>query len=1233
MSTLPENQLMLPSGKIITFNGEQYEGLKKIKHWLKNNRDKNQKFFILAGYAGTGKQQPIDCQVQTLTGSKNIGDLKINDEIFGLNGELVNVNGVFPQGVKQAYKITFRDGTFTECGEEHLWEVWTHKLRAKKRPTITLTTKQILEFGLTYEYKNQKRIYKYTIPLCKPIKYEEKKLPLHPYILGVFIGDGTNLGKTPIISTPDIDKEIIDIINELIPDYIEIHEDRSSNCPRYNFNDIDACRINKLNEIFKNLGLNVKSSERFIPETYLHSSVEQRYELLRGLMDTDGTSRGNRIGFSTSSKRLMMDIIELVQSLGGVAIRNKDDARHDITNHIINIKTFENPFKIKRKSNNWKFSWKNPPSRHIISIEKSRIVEQVCISVDSKDGLYLTDNFIVTHNTTIIKKILENYRGGVVVSAPTHKAKKVIMNTTGKNGQTLHSLLGLRPDINLDEFNPNDPKFNPIAIPRITDYNFVIIDEASMINQELYDLILEKTEDSRTKVLFMGDPAQIPPVGERESVVFNQNMSTNLFHQLTKIERQNDTNPLAFVYDVLRNNLEILDGGFKRITNINELGEGVVFTVEKKMFRTTLLEKFKSDEYKKCTDFCKVIAWKNETVNASNKIIRNELFPDKTDIIEVGDVLMAYRSITDETQWHNIIENSADYRVVDKSSLEENNYGIKGFRVKLREDLPQNQFHFQDVFIIDANDHNNLHLYAQMHDFFRDEGKLNRNMWKKYYEFRRCNLLMKTIDKYVNGQQRDSYDIIVKDLDYGYAITGHKCLSENSNIHKIDGFLKIKDINVGDLVCVGNNNYEKVLDKIYVGKKRAFKLKTSFGYEIICSKEHRIMNKFGKLIPLTDFHIGEFIPINRNDVHIENIDITQRDWCYYLGLLVADGNYSGGRIKDKYRIDLTIGLEDRENIEFIEKFYNENDINFSIYKRKKSNCVCVYCENKQWREYLYDLGLNYVKGVNKIIPNKILVGTLQQKSNFIAGLFDGDGSARKHGIIRFVNNSLLLIKQVQNILLEFGIISYYRKSRKAYTLSILGTSMPIYKKFISFRLSRKSKLINEHKYTIKTNRDNVPFRNEILDIVKNDLKQKNVWMKKNYGLYTQALGKIFPSYSKNLSYGHLESIFKIYELNNKSINSFLLDIYKKHFFYDKIIEITELDDIDMYDLEIENIHQFIADGFIVHNSQGSTYSHVFVMENDINLNWVLKERNQIKYVALTRPSLTATVLTTKIDQL
>lgn len=415
------------------------------------------------------------------------------------------------------------------------------------------------------------------------------------------------------------------------------------------------------------------------------------------------------------------------------------------------------------------------PTGKIITFNNEQFdgINKIKTWLKSGQTFFTLAGFAGTGKSTIIKKILDNYRYGVVVSAPTHKAKKVIMNITGKDGQTLHGLLGLRPDLDLDNFNPNDPKFNPIAPPRITDYNFVIIDEASMINRELYDLIIEMTENSRTKVLFMGDPAQIPPVGEKESVVFIQNQEKE-FHQLTKIERQNDTNPLTFIYDALRNNLLTIDGGFKRISKMNHLNEGVIFTTKKKEFRNSVIEKFSSTDFEKDTDFVKLIAWKNNTVMMSNQVIRQELLKKSSDVIEIGDLLMGYRSISDGSRKFNIIENSGDYRVVDKSNLEENEYGIAGYRVKLREDILKGQFRFQDVFIVNTNDNETLHTYGQMHDFFKDMGKSNKKMWTKYYEFRRNNLIMKTIDKYPNGQYRMTGDVIVKDLDYGYAITCHK---------------------------------------------------------------------------------------------------------------------------------------------------------------------------------------------------------------------------------------------------------------------------------------------------------------------------------------------------------------------------------------------------------------------------------------------------------------------------
>ena len=865
----------------------------------------------------------------------------------------------------------------------------------------------------------------------------------------------------------------------------------------------------------------------------------------------------------------------------------------------------------------------------IFNDQQFEAIKKIKEWLKEKDKTFFTlSGFAGVGKSSIIKKILDDYQYGAVVSATTHKAKKVISNFTGKDAQTLHGLLGLRPDVTLDSYNPCEPQFAPIAVPRITDHNFCVVDEASMINKDLFDLIKEKTKDSRTKVLFMGDEFQIPPISEFQSAVFYQS-DIEIFN-LTKTERQNVGNPLIYLYDDLRKGINTIDGGFFRKTNINENGEGVIFMVNKKEFRKIMLEKFCSNEFNENSDFVKTIAWKNETVMASNKIIRTAIFGDKTDIVEVNDLLMSYRTVLDEKQRYSIIENSADYRVVEKSGLEENNYGISGYCIKLREDLTKGKFKLQDVFIIDANNHDNLHLYAQMHNFFRDMAKNNKKLWNKYYEFRRCNLLMKTIDKYQNGLYRNSGDIINKDLDYSYCITSHKCISENSRIQRNDGFIKLKNINIGDIICVGNNEFRKVLDKIYVGKKKAFKLTTSFGYEIICSEDHKILNIKNNFQELKKFNIGDYIPINRNVVNL-NIDINQRDIYYYLGLLVADGSYAGNNKNDKYRIDLAIGFDDPDNIDFIKTFYFKNHVNCGVYYRKNSNMVNMYVSNKEWRNKLIEIGLNYVKGNDKSIPNAILTGTPQQKSNFIAGLFDGDGSIKGRGRLRFVNNSIILIKEVQNVLLEFGIISYYRKQRKAYTLVILGTSMINYRKYISFRLYRKVSQLNSFKYTTKTNCDFIPFRNEIINDVENDLRHPKGIKIKDVGIYPHSFLK-FPKYAKYLSYKQLENIFKLYEINNKPIKQYLIDIYNKNYFYDKIININEIGEEEMYDLEIEDIHQFIADGFIVKNSQGSTYNTVFVLESDIKDNWVTRERNQIFYVAVSRPTTCAYVLCNRIDE-
>ena len=414
------------------------------------------------------------------------------------------------------------------------------------------------------------------------------------------------------------------------------------------------------------------------------------------------------------------------------------------------------------------------PSGKIITFNDQQYegINKIRAWLKSDKTFFTLSGYAGTGKTLSIKKILDEYHRGVVVSAPTHKAVGVIEHLTGEEAKTLQSLLGLRPDVSIDSFDPNFPVFNPIVPPKINNYNLVILDECSMVNLELYNLIKQTVNGHRTKILFVGDPAQIPPISEKISAVFIQEDIEK--YTLTKVERQTNDNPLLFLYDDLRNNLDKLDGGFLRKSNINSNGEGVIFTINKAEFRKAMLEKYSSEEFQKDSNYVKTIAWRNITVMQSNKIIRDSLIGENKDIIEKKDLISGYRTIMNDKQSNCIIENSADYHVIEKSNLEENKYGIKGFIVKLREDLPKGKFIYQNAFIVDTNDYYNLHQYAEMHDFFKDAAKINKKLWKKYYEFRRNNLIMCNIDKFRNGMLRNTGEAILKDLDFGYCITGHR---------------------------------------------------------------------------------------------------------------------------------------------------------------------------------------------------------------------------------------------------------------------------------------------------------------------------------------------------------------------------------------------------------------------------------------------------------------------------
>lgn len=491
----------------------------------------------LEGYAGTGKEQPVSTTVQTPIGPRRFGDLQVGDEVIGMDGQAKKVVGVFPQGVKQVYRVSFRDGTSTRCGADHNWKVYSKKTGCNGR---TVTTQQLIDSGLTNSAGS-----KFRVPLCEPVNYQSESAPFDPYLIGILIGDGNLTGNSVQYTCGDLDKDINTIIKASLPSDFVMRVRAAFGCSRVTISQPNGERKNTLKEYIRKLGLDVHSSEKFIPHELLFSSVADRKSLLQGLMDSDGTSRGNRISFSSNSMRLAKDVVTLVQSLGGVAIYKCIDRTSEGKGYecCVNVRVTFNPFRCERKAAGWKLSSKNPPVRYITEISKEGFEEQMCIMVDAEDHLYLTDNFIVTHNTTMVGELIKRHGGAIgriAIAAPTNKAVRVLREKLGDSCRveygSIHSFLGLK----MEELDNGDQRCKKEGEATLKEFSLAIVDECSMISVELFRYIIMSQQGCR--VLFVGDPAQLPPVGDREtSPVFEmvQNKVT-----LSEVVRQAAENPI-----------------------------------------------------------------------------------------------------------------------------------------------------------------------------------------------------------------------------------------------------------------------------------------------------------------------------------------------------------------------------------------------------------------------------------------------------------------------------------------------------------------------------------------------------------------------------------------------------------------------------------------------------------------------------------------------------------------
>lgn len=416
--------------------------------------------------------QPLTSNVLTPSGWKQIKDLRIGEKIITPEGKTSNILNKSAINKEPVYEIKTTDGRKMYCATNHLFHTMTdndkkHRLDTKKfKKDYSGSVKPLTEIINTLHTKKGK--LNHFLPFTKPCEFTNiTKKVIPPYTLGIMLGDGSmsNIGFC------SYDDEIVDKVkSEIPPLLITLYSDnnghfrfsslsvnnksgksvitknistgktniynninsflasgecavtRSSlnyransekivNNIKFSFGEKESLSTNVYkNELIKLDLLDKKAETKFIPKEYLYNStIQERIELLRGLMDSDGTNDKKAAAYTTTSPALAKDIMELVRSLGGratcysrnrvgrVSVLKGREIKTNLISYELSINLNINPFYLSRKAKQY-----NPKYKHLIGISSITQIEDdyvQCIEIDSKEGLYITDDFVVTHNS------------------------------------------------------------------------------------------------------------------------------------------------------------------------------------------------------------------------------------------------------------------------------------------------------------------------------------------------------------------------------------------------------------------------------------------------------------------------------------------------------------------------------------------------------------------------------------------------------------------------------------------------------------------------------------------------------------------------------------------------------------------------------------------------------------------------------------------------------------------
>lgn len=505
---------------------------------------------LLTGAPGVGKSCSIWSTLYTENGPVYAKDIQLKDKVFARDGKAYEVQGVFPQGALPAYEVKLSDGRTVICSEDHIWTVRSksHGKYIERNRTV----KEMLEHGVLDVYAADIRTGRnghahYFIPQCAPVELPAREQSVDPYVMGAFLGDGSGTSTHVVITCDERDIDIVEnmaqilglpykstVLKEPFLHWVFVKEFRTAKTGK------SRDQLLQAKDLFKDYPeVRCKAVDKFIPDDYKYGSIEQRYALLQGLMDTDGGinqgTDSNRYNtrFGSTSERLARDVMFIANSLGysctiscegragepikgslekyGKQYYHKND-QYEVRFNIPNDEK-QKLFRCKRKLATALEAKEHKKRRHYehVSIEDIRPLdceeEMVCFQVASPDHTYLVNDCVVTHNTMISKAVAKEAGMNFVALNLNRIMEKWVGSTERNLDRALDCALAMAPTIIfIDEIDE--------ALPNRADPNASSVNKR--INQRLLTFFSDTTHRGEVIILAATNyPEKIDPAFKR----------------------------------------------------------------------------------------------------------------------------------------------------------------------------------------------------------------------------------------------------------------------------------------------------------------------------------------------------------------------------------------------------------------------------------------------------------------------------------------------------------------------------------------------------------------------------------------------------------------------------------------------------------------------------------------------------------------------------------------------